>query len=496
MPISGKGKTDMQLKNTSLLRQQSLINGQWLDASGGQTFSVTNPATGEVIARVADMDATAAKQAIEAAHERLQSWRKTSAKERSKLLRNWYNLIMANQEDLALLMTAEQGKPLAESRGEVAYGANYVEWFAEEAKRAYGRVIPAPSPDKRLLVTKEPVGVCALITPWNFPNAMITRKVAPALAAGCTVVIKPPQLTPLSALALGVLATEAGIPAGVINIITTKNSRAIGTEFTTHPLVRKISFTGSTEVGKTLMAQCASTVKKVSLELGGNAPFIVFDDANLDAAIKGLMASKYRNTGQTCVCTNRVLVQEGIYDAFVKKLVEATAALKVGNGLQEGIEQGPLIDENAVKGVEILIADALEKGAKILTGGKRHSLGHTFFEPTVISGVTAQMRFAKEEIFGPVSPVFRFKTEAEAIRMANDTEFGLAAYFYAQNNARVWRVMEQLEYGMVGINEGLLSTELAPFGGIKESGIGREGGIEGLEEYMETKYTCIGGLGA
>jgi len=482
----------MKLKNLSLLKQQSLINGKWL--SSPQTFAVTNPATGEVIAQVADMDVSAAKQAIEAAHTRFQTWRHTTAKERSKLLRNWYNLILANQEDLAQLMTAEQGKPLTESRGEITYGANYVEWFSEEAKRAYGRVIPSPSADRRLIVTKEPVGVCALITPWNFPNAMITRKVAPALAAGCTVVIKPPQLTPLSALALAVLAEEAGIPPGVINVVTTKSSRPIGTEFTSNPLVRKLSFTGSTEVGKTLMAQCASTVKKVSLELGGNAPFIVFDDANLDAAIKGLMASKYRNTGQTCVCTNRILVQDGIHDAFVKKLVEATTALKVGNGFQEGTEQGPLIDENAVKGVETLIADAVSKGAKILTGGKRHALGQTFFEPTVISGVTSQMRFAKEEIFGPVSPVFRFATEEEAIHMANDTEFGLAAYFYSQNNARVWRVMEQLEYGMVGINEGILSTELAPFGGIKESGIGREGGIEGLEEYMETKYACVGGL--
>jgi len=482
----------MKLKNPALLKQQSLINGQWL--SSPQTFAVNNPATGEVIANVADMDITAAKQAIDAAHTRFQSWRKTTAKERSKLLRQWYNLIMANQEDLAQLMTAEQGKPLAESRGEITYGANYVEWFSEEAKRAYGRVIPSQSNDRRLVVTKEPVGVCALITPWNFPNAMITRKVAPALAAGCTVVIKPPQLTPLSALALGVLAEEAGIPAGVINIITTKSSRPIGTEFTSNPLVRKVSFTGSTEVGKTLMAQCASTVKKVSLELGGNAPFIVFDDADLDAAIKGVMASKYRNTGQTCVCTNRILVQDSVYDLFVKKLVDATASLKVGNGLQEGNEQGPLIDENAVKGVEVLIADAVNKGAKVLTGGKRHALGHTFFEPTVIADVTSQMRFAREEIFGPVSTVFRFKTEDEAIRMANDTEFGLAAYFYSQSNARVWRVMEQLEYGMVGINEGILSTELAPFGGIKESGIGREGGIEGLEEYMETKYACVGGL--
>ena len=480
------------LKHPALLKQQALINGRWTSAD--KTFAVTNPATGETLARVADMDATAAKQAIDAAHTRLQSWRLTTAKERSKLLRNWYNLIMAHQEDLATLMTAEQGKPLAESRGEVAYGANFVEWFAEEAKRAYGRVIPSQARDRRLIVTKEPVGVCALITPWNFPIAMITRKVAPALAAGCTVVIKPPQLTPLSALALGVLAEEAGIPAGVINIVTSTNSRAIGNEFTGNPLVRKLSFTGSTAVGKTLMAQCAGTVKKVSLELGGNAPFIVFDDADLDAAIKGVMASKYRNSGQTCICTNRILVQDSVYDAFVKKLVAATAALKVGNGLHEGSEQGPLIDEPAVKGVEALIADALSKGASVLTGGKRHALGQTFFEPTVVAGVTAQMRFAKEEIFGPVAAVFRFQTEADAIRMANDTEFGLAAYFYSQNNARVWRVMEQLEYGMVGINEGLLSTELAPFGGIKESGIGREGGIEGLEEYLETKYACVGGL--
>jgi succinate-semialdehyde dehydrogenase/glutarate-semialdehyde dehydrogenase len=482
----------MNLENAALFKQQALINGRWL--SGKQTFPVTNPATGEIIAQVADLGIEEVQQAIDAAHTRFQTWRYTTAKERSKLLRNWYDLIIKNQKDLAQLMTAEQGKPLAESLSEVIYGANYVEWFSEEAKRAYGRIIPPHSVDRRLIVTKEPVGVCALITPWNFPNAMITRKVAPALAAGCTVVIKPPQLTPLSALALGVLAEEAGIPAGVINIITTKSSRPVGMEFTTNPLVRKISFTGSTEVGKTLMAQCAGTVKKVSLELGGNAPFIVFDDADLDAAIKGLMASKYRNTGQTCVCTNRILVQDTIHDAFVKKLVEATSALKVGNGLQDSVEQGPLIDENAVKSVEALIADAISKGAKVLTGGKRHTLGHTFFEPTVISGVTSQMRFAKEEIFGPVATVFRFTTEEEAIQMANDTEFGLAAYFYSQNNARVWRVMERLEYGMIGINEGLLSTEIAPFGGIKESGIGREGGIEGLAEYMETKYACMGGI--
>lgn len=480
------------LDNPSLFKQQSLINGQWL--GGKQTFPVHNPATGDMIAQVADMEVGAAKEAIAAAHARFQTWRHTTAKERSRLLRNWYELIIKNQKDLARLMTMEQGKPLAESQGEIIYGANYVEWFAEEAKRAYGRIIPPHTRDRRLVVTKEPVGVCALITPWNFPNAMITRKVAPALAAGCTVVIKPPQLTPLSALALGVLAEEAGIPAGVINIITTKSSRPIGTEFTTNPLVRKISFTGSTEVGKTLMAQCAGTVKKVSLELGGNAPFIVFDDADLDAAVKGLMASKYRNTGQTCVCTNRILVQDGVYDTFVKKLVSATSALKVGNGLQEGNEQGPLIDEKAVASVEALIANAVSLGAKVLTGGKRHPLGQTFFEPTVIVDVTSQMRFAKEEIFGPVATVFRFSTEDEAIRMANDTEFGLAAYFYSQNNARVWRVMEGLEYGMVGINEGLLSTEIAPFGGIKESGIGREGGIEGLNEYLETKYACIGGI--
>lgn len=482
----------MQLQKKSLLKQQSLVNGQWLGSD--KTFPVTNPATGEILAQVADMDVSVAQQAITAAHTRFQSWRHTTAKERSKLLRNWYNLIIAHQEDLARLMTAEQGKPLAESRGEITYGANYVEWFSEESKRAYGRIIPTHLSDRRLMVTREPVGVCALITPWNFPNAMITRKVAPALAAGCTVVIKPPQLTPLSALALGALAQEAGIPDGVINIITTKSSRPIGTEFTTNPLIRKISFTGSTEVGKTLMAQCASTVKKMSLELGGNAPFIVFDDADLDAAIKGLMASKFRNTGQTCVCTNRILVQDSIHDVFVEKLIKATQALKVGNGLQDGIDQGPLIDENAVQTVESLIADATGKGARVRTGGKRHSLGHTFFEPTVITDVTSKMRFAREEIFGPVSTLFRFHTEADAIAMANDTEFGLAAYFYSQNNARVWRVMEKLEYGMIGINEGILSTEIAPFGGIKESGIGREGGIEGLNEYLEIKYACVGGI--
>lgn len=482
----------MKLNYPALLKQQALINGKWVDGDNNKTFAITNPATGEVMAQVADLGGDGTRRAIDAANERFQSWRKTTAKERAKLLRNWYNLIMSHQEDLARLMTAEQGKPLVESRGEILYGANFVEWFSEEAKRAYGRVIPSHAADKRLIVTKEPVGVCALITPWNFPNAMITRKVAPALAAGCTVVVKPPKLTPLSALALGVLAEEAGIPPGVINIVTGSSASAIGNEMTRNPLVRKLSFTGSTEVGKTLMAQCAGTVKKVSLELGGNAPFIVFDDANLDAAIKGVMASKYRNTGQTCVCTNRILVQDNIHDAFVKKLVEATRALKVGNGLEDGTEQGPLIDAAAVASVESLIADATSKGATVLTGGKRHALGFTFFEPTVITNVTPQMRFAKEEIFGPVATIFRFQTEADAIRMANDTEFGLAAYFYSQNNARIWRVMEQLEYGMIGINEGLLSTEIAPFGGIKESGIGREGGIEGLDEYLETKYACVG----
>ncbi len=484
----------MKLSNEALLKQQAWIGGQWVDGESSNTFAVTNPATGAVIANVADCGEQRAREAIEVAHETFLSWRKTSAKQRATLLRNWFNLMLEHQEDLAQLMTAEQGKPIAESRGEVAYGGAYVEWFAEEGKRAYGRVIPSHLPDRRLMVTKEPVGVCALITPWNFPNAMITRKVAPALAAGCTVVCKPPQLTPLSSLALGVLAEEAGIPAGVINFVTTSSSRPVGNEFTSNPLVKKLSFTGSTPVGKKLMEQCAGTVKKVSLELGGNAPFIVFDDADIDAAIKGVMLSKYRNTGQTCVCVNRVLVQDGVYDQFMEKLVAATAALKVGNGLEGDFDQGPLIDEAAVECVEGLISDAVEKGAQVMTGGKRHTLGQTFFEPTVVSGVTPAMKFAKEEIFGPVAPVFRFETEQQAVAMANDTEYGLAAYFYSQNNARIWRVMEQLEYGMIGINEGILSTELAPFGGIKESGIGREGGIEGLDEYMETKYACMGGI--
>jgi len=483
----------MKLNRADLLQRQAFINGQWIDENN-KNFPVINPATSEVITYVSDMGADSAKQAIECAHKAFLSWKKTSAKHRSQLLRKWHDLILENQEDLAVLMTAEQGKPLQESKGEIAYGAAYVEWFAEEAKRAYGRIIPSHLPDRRLLVSKEPVGVCALITPWNFPNAMITRKVAPALAAGCTVVIKPPQLTPLSSLALAVLAKEAGIPDGVINIVPSKSARTIGDEFTSNPLVKKLSFTGSTGVGKALMQQCAGTVKKVSLELGGNAPFIVFDDADIDAAINGLMASKYRNTGQTCVCTNRVLVQDSIYDTFTEKLVAASETLQVGNGLEGEVQQGPLIDMAAVEFIETLITDAQAKGARVLTGGKRHSLGQSFFEPTVIADVTTDMKFSHEEIFGPVAPVFRFTTEEEAIAMANDTQYGLAAYFYSKDNARIWRVMEQLEYGMIGVNEGILSTELAPFGGVKESGIGREGGIEGLDEYLSTKYTCMGGI--
>jgi succinate-semialdehyde dehydrogenase/glutarate-semialdehyde dehydrogenase len=457
---------------------------------------VTNPATGAVLARVPDMLEGEARRAIEAAAGAWPAWAAKTAKERAVVLRKWYELIMANQEDLAVIMTSEQGKPLSESRGEVAYGASFIEWFAEEGKRIYGDVIPPTQAGRRIIVLKQPIGVVAAITPWNFPNAMITRKCGPALAAGCPIVIKPPAETPLSALALAVLAERAGIPKGIFNIVTTAHSSRVGQEMTANTLVRKFSFTGSTEIGKLLMRQCASTVKKVSLELGGNAPFIVFDDADLDAAVTGAMLSKFRNMGQTCVCANRLFVQDKVYDAFAAKLAVAAAAMKVGDGLADGVMQGPLINMEAIEKVEGLVNDAVRKGAKVLTGGKRHALGQTFFEPTVLTDVTAQMPIAQEEIFGPVATLFRFSTEADAIRLANDTEYGLAAYFYARDLGRVWRVAEALEYGIVGINEGIISTEVAPFGGMKESGIGREGSKYGIEDFLEVKYLAMGGLGA
>jgi succinate-semialdehyde dehydrogenase/glutarate-semialdehyde dehydrogenase len=479
------------LANSSLLRQQCYIDGQWLDADSGATIAVTNPATGAVLGSVPKMGAAETRRAIEAADAAWPAWRARTAKERSAILRRWFELMISNQEDLAKLMTAEQGKPLAESRGEVAYGASFVEWFAEEAKRVYGDTIPSQQKDKRLVVVKEPIGVCAAITPWNFPIAMITRKCAPALAAGCVVVVKPAGLTPFSALALAELAERAGVPKGVFNVIT-GDTKAIGGELTSNPLVRKVTFTGSTEVGAVLMKQCSGTLKKMSLELGGNAPFIVFNDADLDKAVEGAIASKYRNTGQTCVCTNRLLVQDEVYDAFSAKLVENVRQLKVGNGMEPGVTQGPLIDAAAIAKVEEHIADALSKGAKVLVGGKRHALGGTFFEPTVLGSVTPQMAVARDETFGPVAPLFRFKTEEEAIHMANDTEFGLAAYFYARDLGRVWRVSEALEYGMVGINTGLISNEVAPFGGVKQSGFGREGSKYGIEEFLVIKYLCMG----
>jgi succinate-semialdehyde dehydrogenase/glutarate-semialdehyde dehydrogenase len=481
------------LKDELLHRQRCYVRGAWTEADDGRTIPVENPATGEVIGTVPRMGAAETRRAIEAAEGALGPWRARTAKDRAAVLRRWFDLMMANQEDLATLMTAEQGKPRTESRGEIAYAASFIEWFAEEGKRVYGDTIPGYTADRRLLVLKEPVGVVAAITPWNFPAAMITRKAGAALAAGCTAVVKPATATPFSALALAELGERAGLPPGVFNVVT-GDSGPIGKELTTNPIVRKVSFTGSTEVGKLLMAQCASTVKKVSLELGGNAPFIVFDDADLEAAVAGAVASKYRNSGQTCVCTNRFLVQSSIHDAFAKKLAEAVSQLKVGDGLQAETQQGPLIDRNALKKVEEHIADALARGARVIAGGSRHALGGTFFQPTVVVGATTGMAFAREETFGPVAPIFRFETEAEAIEMANDTEFGLAAYFYTRDLARAWRVSERLEYGMVGLNTGLLSTEVAPFGGVKESGIGREGSKYGIEEYLALKYVCVGGI--
>ena len=484
----------LSLKDPRLLKSDAYVNGRWIKAASGARFAVTNPASGETIAKVADLDAGDTKAAIEAAHRALPAWRGKTAKERAGLMRAWFDLVMANQEDLARLMTAEQGKPLAESRGEVAYGASFIEWFAEEAKRLYGDVIPAAAPGKRIIVTKQGIGVVGAITPWNFPNAMITRKAAPALAAGCAFLIKPAGETPLSALALAELADRAGIPAGVFNVVPSTRSREVGLELTSNPLVRKFSFTGSTPVGRQLMAQCATTVKKVSLELGGNAPFIVFDDADLDAAVEGALASKYRNMGQTCVCANRFLVQSSVYDAFEAKLAARVTAMKVGDGMAEGVTQGPLINDEAVEKVEHLIAGAVADGAKVRLGGHRHPLGHTFFEPTIVTEVTPAMEISREEIFGPVATLTRFEDEAEAIAMANDTEFGLASYFYARDLGRVVRVAEALEYGMVAVNDGILSTEVAPFGGVKQSGLGREGSKYGIEDYVEIKYVLIGGV--
>jgi succinate-semialdehyde dehydrogenase/glutarate-semialdehyde dehydrogenase len=483
----------LPLKDPTLLKQHCYLSGVWSDADRNETMAVTNPATGETLGTVPKMGTAETRRAIDAAAAALPAWRRKTAKERSAILRRWFELIMANQDDLAVIMTAEQGKPLAEAKGEITYAASFIEWFAEEGKRIYGDTIPGYTTDKRIVVIKEPIGVCAAITPWNFPSAMITRKAGPALAAGCTMVVKPASATPFSALALAELGERAGIPAGVFSVITGSAS-AIGDEMTANPLVRKLTFTGSTEIGKQLMVQCAATVKKVSLELGGNAPFIVFDDADLDAAVEGAMASKYRNSGQTCVCTNRLLVQTGVYDLFVEKLAAAVAKMQVGNGLACDVQQGPLINMAAVKKMEEHIADAAAKGARIVCGGKRHQLGGTFFEPTIMTDVTPDMLVASEETFGPLAPVFRFGSDEEAVQMANDTEFGLASYFYSRDISRVWRVAEALEYGMVGINTGLISTEVAPFGGVKESGIGREGSHYGIEEFIEIKYLCIGGI--
>jgi len=483
----------IKLSDQALLRTQAYINGQWVDADNGATLAITNPANGEVIAEVARCGTAETRRAIEAADAALPTWRAKTAKERAAYLRKWFNLMMEAQEDLAIILTAEQGKPLAEARGEIAYGANYIEWFSEEGKRIYGDTIPQPSNDKRIVIIKQPVGVVACITPWNFPNAMLTRKIAPALAAGCTVVCKPANATPLSAYAFVELAERAGIPAGVINIVTGE-TQAIGAEMTSNPTVRKLTFTGSTPVGKQLMAECAKTVKRTSMELGGNAPFIVFDDADLDAAVAGAMVSKYRNAGQTCVCANRILVQEGCYDAFADKFAEAASKLEMGDGTQDGTTIGPLITEQAANDVMAFVDDALSKGATAVLGGKPSLLGGNFVEPTILTNVTEDMRVFREEIFGPVAPLFKFKTEEEAIRMANDTEVGLACYFYSRDIGRIWRVAEALEYGMVGINEGIISNEMAPFGGVKESGQGREGSKYGMDDYLEMKYMCIGGI--
>src|SRR5580704_14527820 len=482
----------MKLRDADLLRTRAFIGGKWVDATNGATRQVVNPATREPIGAVPDMGAGETRRAIEAAAQAFPAWAAQTARERAAVLRRWFELLMANQDDLAMLMTAEQGKPLAESKGEIAYAASFIEWFAEEAKRMYGDVIPGHQADKRILVLRPPVGVVAAITPWNFPLAMITRKAAPALAAGCTFVCKPASQTPYSALAAAALAARAGVPAGVLNVVTGRDAAAIGGEMTGSALVRKVTFTGSTAVGKKLMAQCAGTVKKITMELGGNAPFIVFEDADLDAAVAGAMASKYRNTGQTCICANRLLVHAPVYEAFTKKLVQAVGQLRVGDGLAGPTDQGPLIDDKALAKVEQHVADAVAKGARIACGGKRHARGGTFFEPTVITEVTPAMLMAREETFGPIAPLFRFESEADAVHMANDTEFGLAAYFYTRDLARSWRVAEALEYGMVGLNTGIFSTEVAPFGGMKESGIGREGSKYGILDYTELKFVCVG----
>jgi succinate-semialdehyde dehydrogenase/glutarate-semialdehyde dehydrogenase len=485
----------LPLKDAELFRQANLIGGKWVQAESGKTTAVRNPATGEVIGHVPAMSAAETRRAIEAAQAAFAGWRAMLAKERAAILRKLNDLMLANTDDLAAIMTAEQGKPLAESKGEIAYAASFIEWFAEEGKRIYGDTIPQNAKGRRILVLKEPIGVFAAITPWNFPAAMITRKAGPGWAAGCTGVIRPASQTPFSALAIGVLAERAGMPPGVCNIITGPSGET-GGELTSNPLVRKFSFTGSTEVGRKLLEQCAKTIKKTSMELGGNAPFIVFDDADLDAAVQGAMASKYRNTGQTCVCANRILVQDGVYDAFAQKLKEAVEALKVGNGMEPGVTQGPLINADAVAKVEEHIADATSKGAKVITGGKRHGRGGNFFEPTLLVNVPPDALVFREETFGPVAPLFRFKTEEEAVKLANDSEFGLAAYFYARDVGRIFRVAEALESGIIGINEGIISTEVAPFGGVKESGLGREGSKYGIEDYLEIKYLALGGIGA
>ena len=483
----------MNINDSSLLKDRAYINGGWVNADSGETFAVCNPANGNVITQVAKCRTGETRLAIQAAKKAQEAWRKQPAKERAALLRQWFTLMMAHQEDLAQILTAEQGKPLAEARGEIAYGANYIEWFSEEAKRIYGDTIPEPSSDKRLICIKQPIGVVACITPWNFPNAMLTRKIAPALAAGCTVVCKPANATPLSALACAELADRAGIPAGVINILA-GNTADIGAELTGNPTVRKLTFTGSTPVGKQLTAECAQTVKRTSMELGGNAPFIVFDDADIDAAVDGAIASKFRNAGQTCVCTNRLLIHSAVYDDFVEKLTAKVSQLTVGHGVDDGVVIGPLINEQAADDVVSFIDDAKSKGAQVVLGGKRSSLGPCFVEPTILSQVNSDMRVFTEEIFGPIAPVFKFDTEQEAIAIANDTELGLACYFYSRDIGRIWRVAEALEYGIVGINEGIVSNEMAPFGGIKESGQGREGSKYGLDDYLEIKYMCLGGV--
>lgn len=482
------------LTDHSLLRQQAFINGQWQDAENANVYPVTNPFNGKTLAHVPDMGAAETRRAIEAAHAAFPAWAGKTAADRSKILRRWFELQLEHADDLGILLTSEQGKPLAEAKGEIIYGASFVEWFAEEGKRIYGDVIPSHGTDKRIVILKQPIGVVAAITPWNFPNAMITRKVAPALAAGCTVVLKPAEDTPLSALALAYLAVQAGFPPGVLNIVTTSEAATVGGELTSNPLVKKLSFTGSTEVGKLLMKQCAGTVKKISLELGGNAPFIVFDDADVDAAVEGAIASKYRNAGQTCVCANRIYVQESIYEEFVEKMTHAVKRLHVGSGMETGVAIGPLINSDGIEKVERLVKDALSKGANVQTGGKRHMLGGTFFEPTILTNVRREMDITQEEIFGPVAPVYSFKDDKDAIEQANDTPFGLAAYFYGRDISRIWRAAEGLEYGMVGINTGLVATPVAPFGGMKESGIGREGSKYGIEEYVEVKYLCFGGI--